>query len=404
MSKPQLTTYSKAILLMHRNEYMCNRPRDNKLSALEFFKYLLISRQFLQASQLHQVYEFAIFGYIRHDKKFVVRLMKGKFDKVWATEFKLTLEEIRTWNKFLDVQYVRLFTYRYKYADEFSAVSKLFRGHIALNLFNDMFEAENHSAIIRQIQKQLYSLDGHAKSMIGLSEMPRLNLMSSSLRIGNLYQFKQVLTRHRIKELKVKNFCISPEIFDPTIDDNFFDDFPTCPSVKKLKFTWRNLDEMHNIVPKVTKMMPFFPNLCQLYYYTSKYHAPGEFSLQKLVVWIRDECRKIEELQKASLSLTDVTLVYNFEIGNVESKKVVKQLVKEILKTTEFKVLRFAKHVTRANAENGYYMFIPEYFEVELWREQANSLAALQFKVELNPLTLNDDDELEVESAEHNDN
>ncbi|KAI6179269.1 hypothetical protein M3Y98_00592200 [Aphelenchoides besseyi] len=104
MSKPQLTTYSKAILLMHRNEYMCNRPPDNKMSALEFFKYLLISRQFLQASQLHQVYEFAIFGYISHGKKFVVRLMKGKFDKVWATEFKLTLEEIRTWNQLLDVQ------------------------------------------------------------------------------------------------------------------------------------------------------------------------------------------------------------------------------------------------------------------------------------------------------------
>ncbi|KAI6179219.1 hypothetical protein M3Y98_00586700 [Aphelenchoides besseyi] len=394
MSKPQLTTYSKAILLMHRNEYVCYRPRDNKLSALEFFKYLLISRQFLQASQLHQVYEFAIFEYSSKDKKFLVSSMKGKFDEVWATEFKLTLEEIRTWNQLLDVQYVRLYRYHYKYADEFSAVSKLFRGHIALNLFNDMFEAENHSAIIRQIQKQLYSLDGHAKSMIGLSEMPRLNLMSSFLSIGNLYQFKQVLTKHQIKELVVQSFVIDPEIFDPTIDDNFFDDFPTCPSVKKLKFTWRNLDEMHNIVPKVTKMMPFFPNLCQLYCRFETYdYLHEELSLQKLVVWIRDECRKIEELQKASLSLTDV---------------VVKQEVEEILNTTKFKVLRFANLVMPGTENDENDVFIPQYCEVELWREQPNGVAALQFKVDLDPLTLNDDDEsddeADDESAEHRDN
>ncbi|KAI6193904.1 hypothetical protein M3Y96_01068200 [Aphelenchoides besseyi] len=409
MSKPQLTTYSKAILLMHRNEYVCNRPPDNELSALEFFKYLLISRQFLQASQLHQVYEFAIFEYSSDDKKFYVSSMKGKFDEVWATGFKLTLEEIRTWNQLLDVQYVRLYRYHYKYADEFSAVSKLFRGYITLDLYSDIFEAENHSAIIRQVQKQLYSLDGHAKSMIGLSEMPRLNLMSSFLSIGNLYQFKQVLTKHQIKELVVQSFFIDPTSFDPTIDDNFFDDFPTCPSVKKLKFTWRNLDEMHNIVPKVTKMMPFFPNLCQLYCYTSKYHAPGEFSLQKLVVWIRDECRKIEELQKASLSLTDVVLVYNFKIRKAESKKVVKQLVKEILNTTEFKVLRFAKLVMPGTEEHKYNGFIRPYCKVELWREQPNGVAALQFKVDLDPLTLDDDDESEDElsedeSAEHRDN
>ncbi|KAI6179518.1 hypothetical protein M3Y98_00619100 [Aphelenchoides besseyi] len=398
MSKPQLTTYSEAILLMHRNEYVCNRPRDNELSALEFFKYLLISRQFLQASQLHQVYEFAIFRYSSDDKKFYVSSMKGKFDKVWAAQFKLTLEEIRTWNQLLDVQY------HYEYADEFSAVSKLFRGHIALNLYCDIVEAENHSGIIRQLQKQLYSLDGYATSMIGLSEMPRLNLMSSFLSIGNLYQFKQVLTKHQIKELVVQSFFMDPTSFDPTIDDNFFDDFPTCPSVKKLKFTWRNLDEMHNLVPKVTKMMPFFPNLCQLYCYTSKYHEPGEFSLQKLVVWIRDECRKIEELQKASLSLTDVTLVYNFKIRKKESKKVVKQLVKEILNTTKFKVLRFAKLVMPGTENDENDVFIPQYCEVELWREQANSLAALQFEVNLDPLTLNDDDESEDESAEHHDN
>ncbi|KAI6208361.1 hypothetical protein M3Y96_00107100 [Aphelenchoides besseyi] len=127
-------------------------------------------------------------------------------------------------------------------------------------------------------------------------------------------------------------------------------------------------------------------------------------NLQKLVVWIRDECRKIEELQKASLSLTDVTLVYNFKIRKKESKKVVKQLVKEILNTTKFKVLRFAKLVMPGTENDENDVFIPQYCEVELWREQANSLAALQFEVNLDPLTLNDDDESEDESAEHHDN
>ncbi|KAI6194013.1 hypothetical protein M3Y96_01080000 [Aphelenchoides besseyi] len=362
MSKPQLTTYSKAILLMHRNEYVCNRPRDNKMSALEFFKYLLISRQFLQASQLHQVYEFAIFRYSSDDKKFYVSSMKGKFDRVWATSLELTLEEIRTWNQLLDVQYVRLSGYHYEYADEFSALSKLFMGHIALNFYSDIDEAEDHSD-----------------------------------------EFKHVLTKHQIKELIVS--CMYPEIFDPTIDDNFFDDFPTCPSVKKLNFTWMDSNETHNLVPKVTKMMPFFPNLCELYCcFRAKYYTSKEFSLQKLVVWIRDECRKIEELQRASLSITDVTLVYNFKIRKEESKKVVKQLVKEILNTTKFKVLRFAKLVMPGTENDENDVFIPQYCEVELWREQANSLAALQFEVDLDPLTLNDDDESEDESAEHHDN
>ncbi|KAI6201215.1 hypothetical protein M3Y96_00818000 [Aphelenchoides besseyi] len=405
MSKPQLTTYSKAILLMHRNEYVCNRPRDNELSALEFVKYLLISRPFLQASQLHQVYEFAIFGYSSDDKKFPVRLMKGKFDKVRVTYLELTLEEIRTWNQFLDVQYARLYEYRYKYADEFSAVSKLFMGHIALDLYNDIDEAENHSGIIRQLQKQLYSLDGHAKSMIGPSEMPRLNLMSSYLYIENFYQFKQVLTKHQIKDLIVKGFCIGPSSFDPTIDDNFFDDFPTCPSVKKLMFCWAYLDEMYNLLPKVTKMMPFFPNLCELYCRFEAYYYPyKELSLQKLVVWIRDECRKIEELQKASLSINDVALVYKFKIRKEESKKVIKQGVKEILETTKFNVLRFAKLVMPGTENDENDVFIPQYCEVELWRKQSNCLAALQFEVDLDPLTLNDDDESEDESAEHHDN
>ncbi|KAI6187928.1 hypothetical protein M3Y98_00298600 [Aphelenchoides besseyi] len=362
MSKPQLTTYSKAILLMHRNEYVCNRPRDNELSALEFFKYLLISRPFLQASQLHQVYEFAIFRYSSDDKKFYVSSMKGKFYKNWATQLELTLEEIRTWNQLLNVQYVRLNNYRYKYADEFSAVSKLFMGHIALDLYNDIDEAENHSD-----------------------------------------QFKQVLTKHQIKELIVP--WMYPECFDPTIDDNFFDDFPTCPSVKKLKFTWMDLDEMPNLLPKVTKMMPFFPNLRQLYCRFEAYYYPyEELSLQKLVVWIRDECRKIEELQKASLSINDVALVYSFKIRKEESKKVIKQGVKEILETTKFNVLRFAKLVMPGTENDENDVFIPQYCEVELWRKQSNCLAALQFEVDLDPLTLNDDDESEDESAEHHDN
>ncbi|KAI6187103.1 hypothetical protein M3Y98_00206100 [Aphelenchoides besseyi] len=42
MCRPQLSTYSKAILLMHRIEYVCNRPRNSKLSALEFLKYLVV--------------------------------------------------------------------------------------------------------------------------------------------------------------------------------------------------------------------------------------------------------------------------------------------------------------------------------------------------------------------------
>ncbi|KAI6219271.1 hypothetical protein M3Y95_01121700 [Aphelenchoides besseyi] len=410
MSKAQLTTYSKAILLMHRSEYVCNRPRDNTMSAFEFFKYLLISRQFLRASQLYQVYRFAIFEYSSDDKKFDVSAMKGGFAKVWATHFKLTLEEIQTWNQFLNVQYVDLFKYRYKYAEEFSAVSRFFTGYIALNLFSDIDEAENHNVIIRQLQKQLYSLCGHAKSIIDYPKTLRLNLMNSSLDIENLYEFKQVLTKHRIKELCVGNSCVHSSRFDPTIDDNFFNDFPTCPSVEKLKFTWKDLDEIHNLVWKVTKMMPFFPNLSELLCcFRAEHYTLEQFSLQKLVAWIRKECRKIEELQKTSLSITNIALVYVFKIRKPESRKVVKQSVKEILKTTKFKQLRSAKHIIpeAENDEND--VPIKQYCDLELWRKQPNCLAALEFTVDLDPHTLNDDNEsedelTEDESTEHDDN
>ncbi|KAI6173320.1 Tyrosine-protein phosphatase non-receptor type 9 [Aphelenchoides besseyi] len=46
-----------------------------------------------------------------------------------------------------------------------------------------------------------------------------------------------------------------------------------------------------------------------------------QFSLQKLVNWIREECSKIEELQKAWLSTTEMLLDYRFKIRKPESKK-----------------------------------------------------------------------------------
>ncbi|KAI6205167.1 hypothetical protein M3Y94_00761800 [Aphelenchoides besseyi] len=222
MSRPQLTTYSKAILLMHRHKHVCDRPPDNKISATEFFKYLLISREFVRASQLHQVYQFAIFDYCCDDEKFDVSISDKKHVRSWAVMFKLNLKEIRSLNRLLNAQYVHLECYEYRYAEEFSAVCKIFTGHIAINLCSDLNAAENHSSIVKQVQKQLYSLRGNAKSLIASPDMPQLDLAFGSIGIVNLYQFKQVMAKHRIKEMWTENDRIYYRNFDAKIDDNFF--------------------------------------------------------------------------------------------------------------------------------------------------------------------------------------
>jgi hypothetical protein len=48
-----------------------------------------------------------------------------------------------------------------------------------------------------------------------------------------------------------------------TIDEDYFVDFPVCPRIKKLNFGWR-LDETHDVVSKLTKMVRFFPNLANM--------------------------------------------------------------------------------------------------------------------------------------------
>jgi hypothetical protein len=48
------------------------------------------------------------------------------------------------------------------------------------------------------------------------------------------------------------------------IDSNYFDDFHTCPHIQKLEFTLEQLDETHELVPTLTQMLPFFPNLARL--------------------------------------------------------------------------------------------------------------------------------------------
>ncbi|KAI6232560.1 hypothetical protein M3Y95_00498600 [Aphelenchoides besseyi] len=401
MSKPQLTTYSKAILLMHRNDYVCDRPRDNTMSALEFFKYLLISRQFLRASQLYRVYQFAIFEYCNDDNKFYVSAMRDREKWAWATCFKLNLKEIRNWNQLLNVQYLFVPYYKYEYVSEFSAVSRVFTGQIALNLICDDDDAQYHNHIIRQIQKQLNSLRCGTKSLLS-SDIPQLKLNECIVYITDFYQFKQVLAKHQFKNIVAGNNKPNHPQLDATIDDEFFDDFPTCPSVKKLGLYWPISNENDDLVPKLIRMTSFFPKLINVtYYFTVKHDIPEQFSLQQLVVWIRKECKKIDELQIANLPIPFIKLVYEFKIRKQESRKVVKQLVKEILETTKFNQEHSANIITKPK-DNGNYVLVKRHYAVELRRKQSNWLAILYFKVDLDPLTLND--ESEDEATQHNDN
>ncbi|KAI6205378.1 hypothetical protein M3Y94_00785500 [Aphelenchoides besseyi] len=392
MSKPQLTTYSKALLLMHRSNFVCNRPKDDTMSAFEFYKYLLISRDFLRASQLYRVYQFAIFEYCSDDKKFDVSATKILGFPYRTTRFKLTLDEIRTWNRLLNVQYVKLATYNHEYAEEFMAVSRIFTGHIALNLFCDD-NAKYHSDIIRQIQKQLYYLICHAKLLIGSSDMPQLDSIDCTLYIDNLGQFKQVMARHRFKEILTANLYKYDQQFDEEIDDNFCDNFPTCPSVKKLRFVWTNLSEDNDFISKLTQMRPFFPNLVELMS-IRKFHpcTPREFGFQELVAWIREECKKIDELQNAWLSIPHIEIFYDFKIRKPESIEVANQLGFKLLETTKFNKVIYAQIIVKPK-DNENDVPNTHCYAMEVHRIQANCCAVLRFTVDAKPLPSNNDNE-----------
>ncbi|KAI6205140.1 hypothetical protein M3Y94_00758800 [Aphelenchoides besseyi] len=250
-----------------------------------------------------------------------------------------------------------------------------------LVLADDVDAAKKHIKIIKQVHKQLYSLNCNVKSLIVSSDMPCLDLKECCLYIENFYQFKQVIGKHRIKGLQIENDRIKSPRFDETIDKKFFNNFPTCPSVAELMCRWKNLNADHDLVSKVTKMVPFFPNLRKLCcYFTADHYTPAQFSLQQLVVWIKNECKKLEELQKTKLPSTDMKIVYEFKIRKTESPKVAKQMVKEILKTTKFSRLSKAKYVTQNSS--GYLLDKP-YCDVDLRWLSLKFHAILKFTIDV---------------------
>ncbi|KAI6231993.1 hypothetical protein M3Y95_00440000 [Aphelenchoides besseyi] len=386
MSRPQLTTYSKAILLMHRHKYVREHVPGNKMSATEFFKYLLISRQFLRASQLYQVYFFVIYKYCKIDKKFDVATVDRSGFGPPGDRLKLKLKEIKALNRLLNAQYVVLLRYEYKYAKEFSAVCKIFTGHILLILSDDVDAAKKHIKIIKQVQKQLHSLLCDVKSLIASSDMPQLDLPNCEIHIKNFYQFKQVIGKHRIKGLAIGNDSRQAPSFDEAIDKNFFNDFPTCPSVDTLICSWRNLNVDHDLVLKVTKMVPFFPKLRVLCCdFTADHYTPAQFTKAARL----DKKRMQEGLKsckKTKLPITEVAIKYEFKIRKTESPKVMKQVLKEILKTTKFDRFRMADCVIR-NSGN---LLDKPYCDLDLRWFSLKFHVILKFTVDLDPRTLDD--------------
>ncbi|KAI6200409.1 hypothetical protein M3Y96_00730700 [Aphelenchoides besseyi] len=387
---------------MHRIEYVCNRPRNSKLSALEFLKYLLISQDFLRASQFYRVYQFVIVDYCSDDNKFSVSTTNHVVNfRHCAAPFKLTLEDIRTWNRLLNVQYANLCKYERKYAEEFSAVSRIFTGHISLDLFDDRDNDINHGGIIRQIQKQLYYLRCHAKTLIFLWYMHEFVFIDCCCFFDNLDEFKEVIALHQFKRIRAANFCEYSSRFNATIDDDFFCDFPTSPTVEKLNFVWLNLGKNHDLISKITKMMPFFPNLVELTsFFQVKRYTHERFTLKKLLVWIREECKKIDKLQEANLSIPRTTLLYEFRIHIPKTRKVVEHFGWEILTTTKFNTLCSAEHSIPEPKDSTNYVLIKQYCEVELQRIQPNFDATLRFIIEMDPLKWDDDDKSDDESTE----
>ncbi|KAI6209564.1 hypothetical protein M3Y96_00234300 [Aphelenchoides besseyi] len=140
-------------------------------------------------------------------------------------------------------------------------------------------------------------------------------------------------------------------------------------------------------------MMPFFSNLSELIVET-EHTISWQFNLQKLVVWIRKECKKIEKLQQASIPY--MKLDYSIKIRKPQPKKVVKQLVKKILKTKRFNQLHYAKHIVPEPNRNKNDVLDKQRYELDFRWNLSNGCIISRFTVDLDPLTLGDDESIKL--------
>ncbi|KAI6170791.1 hypothetical protein M3Y97_01112100 [Aphelenchoides bicaudatus] len=292
----------------------------------------------------------------------------------------------------------RCVQYCYKHANQYSEVCKIFKGKIGLRLVLDDNKNEvRHHQIITQVKDQLFSLRCGAKSLLGSSKVPHLNLSYCACsNIENFYQVKQLLTNHQIRKLVINNiYGDSDLIFNETIDDDYFDDFPKCPRVKTLSFLLTQLDETHDLIPKITKMVSFFPNLTEIdCFFNAEHYTSEQFSSQKLIDRVAKECKTIEQLRKACPLNTSFDLTHRFRIRRAEPLLTVKQTIKHFLKTTKFNQLHFFKHAVEEIKNDDVMSLRYYYFVIIKWKEQ-NFKTSLSFEGDLDPLTLGDNEVIE---------
>jgi hypothetical protein len=142
------------------------------------------------------------------------------------------------------VQYFHLFAYYHNYAEEFSNLSRIFKGMLKLILKNKLlntflghilltfcpsYDVNKYppSNIINQLGTQLYRINCNGTYLTDSTKVPRLNLYCCVIEIDNLRklssifnsksfkdQFKRVLINHQIRELTVLNLKLSNARFD----------------------------------------------------------------------------------------------------------------------------------------------------------------------------------------------
>lgn len=164
-------------------------------------KFQIISRQFLRASQLYKVYQFAVHR-LNQNNKFKTYFASENIVGHGTKELELTLFEINRLNQLLNVQYLHIFNYNHNHTNEYSALCKIFKGllkidirqfstlvlgHISLSFCNGYnTNVYCPSNIITQLQKQLYKIIYDARFLIDSTKMPCLNLLVCRLlRLNN---------------------------------------------------------------------------------------------------------------------------------------------------------------------------------------------------------------------------
>jgi len=204
----------------------------------KFFKFLIISRSYLATSQHKSVYEFILLGQSHKAKSMFSVTFDNEFSYHWRSDqFDVPMAKFDKFACLLDPRYFHVNTL------EFSkdAINKLdtliekLKGKISFRVDND----QNKKPMIQKFASRLYQLNCETEFLLEGASVPTLDLDFCKILkpLENIYQVRQILDTHKIKELSLSVFDplfeksaeeLSPINFNNSVKSLHLDIFKEC--------------------------------------------------------------------------------------------------------------------------------------------------------------------------------